>query len=293
MSSSRRRACLNGRTNSSGAECGTRTATMTSSGCRSTLRYPLKKSATSSCRVPRAADAMVSDARQATSRGFMSEMGDAVARFPPRHATFRIWVDANQRSMSWMARLASHECAARLPAATSQRCSISLRGAHAPRSSASGVSEQLISSLTAVVHSTTSHVAFLKRRSIPSSVLPATSRPAGYAALRARRSARVLGRHQQLLPEGVLPWMRSGPRGLRRAEGKSGSFAAASLATYGVLQLALASLSALSLVNSTTGAAGSALDLQQPPPSLLLQPPEHARRSASEQRDLAASQIGR
>ena len=54
--------------------------------------------------MPLSADAIVSEAPLATKRGIMSEIGEAVTRLPPRHATFRICLDANQRSMSPIAR---------------------------------------------------------------------------------------------------------------------------------------------------------------------------------------------
>ena len=110
----------------------------------------------------------------------------------------------------------------------------------------------------------------------------------------------MVGRHQVPSPL----WMRSAAAGARSASGKSGSAAAAAVSLYGVRHALAASLSGVSLVNSATGDAGSA----QPPLFAFLsecsvwsaclppqppQPPLHARRSASEQSDFAASQIGR
>ena len=55
----------------------------------------------------------------------MSEMGDAVTMLPPRHATLRIWVEANHRSICAIASAAS-------PPTRWQKASMSLSGAHAP-----------------------------------------------------------------------------------------------------------------------------------------------------------------
>mmetsp|Transcript_25851 Transcript_25851/g.55826 ORF Transcript_25851/g.55826 Transcript_25851/m.55826 type:complete len:208 (-) Transcript_25851:1688-2311(-) len=108
ISSSLLLACLNGATYSNLSRTnGTSTRSITSASPFSTRLYPTKKSETGTCllriapvAVGRLARTRVAPKEQ--SRGFMSEMGEAVARLPPRQATLRIWVDANHRSMSWI-----------------------------------------------------------------------------------------------------------------------------------------------------------------------------------------------
>mmetsp|Transcript_8142 Transcript_8142/g.24346 ORF Transcript_8142/g.24346 Transcript_8142/m.24346 type:complete len:232 (+) Transcript_8142:383-1078(+) len=102
---------------------------MSSSGSRRVVRYERKKVAAGTSRRP-AADTNLSVARHAASSGFMSEMGDAVARLPPRHAPLRICVDANQRSMCAAARKGAPPASA--PRRSQARCT-SVRGAAAPR----------------------------------------------------------------------------------------------------------------------------------------------------------------
>lgn len=101
-------------------------------------------------RLPRAAEASVRWARQASSVGSMSEMGEAVATFPAKHATFRIWVLANQRSMTEIARAASPSQPGRaLPPAAAQASSTAERGAQPPMVIPEGESVIAVSSATA------------------------------------------------------------------------------------------------------------------------------------------------
>jgi hypothetical protein len=129
--------------------------------------------------VPPDLEAIVIVAPSAVSMGIMSEMGDAVAMLPPRQATLRIWVEANQRSMLAMARAASPPCPGRSVPTCVAKCSISDSGAHAPNSMASSPLAQPLSSGTAAAKRKVAWPRFLKRDSMPTSELPATSRACG------------------------------------------------------------------------------------------------------------------
>jgi hypothetical protein len=47
-------------------------------------------------RVGLEAEQIVRVAPKAERRGFISDIGEAVTRFPPKHATLRIYTEANQ-----------------------------------------------------------------------------------------------------------------------------------------------------------------------------------------------------
>mmetsp|Transcript_25498 Transcript_25498/g.73364 ORF Transcript_25498/g.73364 Transcript_25498/m.73364 type:complete len:206 (+) Transcript_25498:1851-2468(+) len=106
MSSSRRRACLNGLTYSNTlATTGTSIFSTISVGSMSTVRYFKKNSETflalrlTDLSLLSSNRERVNLAPMAANIGFISEIGLAVTKLPPKHATFRICVDANHRSM--------------------------------------------------------------------------------------------------------------------------------------------------------------------------------------------------
>ena len=87
----------------------------------------------------------------------MSEMGDAVAMLPPRHATLRICVEANQRSIDAIERAASPSKPGAAAPSSAHAFSIVERLAHAPRRSSVGERSTSCSSATALVARKTRH----------------------------------------------------------------------------------------------------------------------------------------
>ena len=137
ISSSRRRACLNGLTYSNAsARTGTSTHSTISFGLMSTTRYLRKNSCTGTDLL---ATVMLSSSKlesiifppMEASIGFISEMGLAVTKFPPKHATFLICVDANHRSMSRIGMTVRVNLVSSLPS-DSHLCWIVLSGVQAP-----------------------------------------------------------------------------------------------------------------------------------------------------------------
>mmetsp|Transcript_5945 Transcript_5945/g.19684 ORF Transcript_5945/g.19684 Transcript_5945/m.19684 type:complete len:245 (+) Transcript_5945:559-1293(+) len=196
----------------------------------------------------------------------MSEMGDAVAMLPPSEATFRICVDANQRSIVAQARAASPSQPGRARPAASHNASTSERGAHAPRVRPFAPSSHATSCGTREGERYASAERRLYRASMVTSEAPVTMRPLSPSdALSASSSCSEVGLHHAVGRRGAAGMWRGGGGQASSSSGKAGSDSAASVAAYGVV--CLASLEAVLLTTSPSGSSlqSEGSDAAQPP----------------------------
>mmetsp|Transcript_9321 Transcript_9321/g.32839 ORF Transcript_9321/g.32839 Transcript_9321/m.32839 type:complete len:312 (+) Transcript_9321:246-1181(+) len=206
MSSSRRRACLNACTYSNFRVKGRNTRSSTSSGFSSVLRYDLKKDVIGTVRCSPVGAISVTRAPAATSVGFKSLIGDAVAMLPARAATLRIWLDANQRSIE-MTAPKTPACSGRSRTRSRHASPTSVSDtqpptSRPPRPSTPGASDgsttcSSCSSGTCIVWMRTGYSMFLNLVSMPTSVLPTISFASGAMPLSSSSWSSVVGRNHK------------------------------------------------------------------------------------------------